>query len=130
MTLLTSEQVNQLADNFLDIAKAIGNYRFQNFGKLSKSENRKIKELQASVLDYSDNLYTLSATLVMEAIETSLSSLASVTTQITDTYTKLEDIQKAINVATSVVTLGESILTKNPQAIADSISRLIDTWGG
>ena len=36
MAQLTSQQVNQLADYFLAIAQAVGDYRYQNFDNLSK----------------------------------------------------------------------------------------------
>ncbi len=128
MAKLTSQQANELANNFLALAQAIGDYRYQNFDTLSKPQNQKIRDLHWSILNYADDLYTLSATLVMDDVQSSLTSIGAVTTQIKATYKTLQNVQKAINVAASVVTLGASILSKNPQAIADSIGGLVDTW--
>uniref|UniRef100_UPI004048E60F hypothetical protein n=2 Tax=Flavobacterium sp. TaxID=239 RepID=UPI004048E60F len=128
MANLTSQQANELANNFLALAQAIGDYRYQNFDTLSKPQNQKISDLHLSILNYADDLYTLSATLVMDDVQTSLTSIGAVTTQIKATYKTLQNVQKAINVAESVVTLGASILSNNPQAIADSIGGLVDTW--
>jgi hypothetical protein len=128
MAKLTAQQANELANNFLAVAQAIGDYRYRNFDTLTKQQNQKIRDLHWSILNYADDLYTLSATLVMNNVQTSLTSIGAVTTQIHTTYKTLQNVQKAINVAASVVTLGASILSKNPQAIADSISGLVDTW--
>jgi hypothetical protein len=128
MAKLTSQQANELANNFLALAQSIGDYRYQNFETLSKPQNQKIRDLHWSILNYADDLYTLSATLVMDDVQTSLTSIGAVTTQIKATYKTLQNVQKAINVATSVVTLGASILSKNPQVIADSIGGLVGTW--
>ncbi|WP_445915309.1 hypothetical protein, partial [Flavobacterium sp.] len=103
MANLTSQQANELANNFLALAQAIGDYRYQNFDTLSKPQNQKISDLHLSILNYADDLYTLSATLVMDDVQTSLTSIGAVTTQIKATYKTLQNVQKAINVAESVV---------------------------
>ena len=42
---------------------------------------------------------------------------------------KVKNIQKGIDVGASVVTLGASIFSKNPNAIALAITGVIDVWG-
>lgn len=128
MTKLTAQQVNKLANNFLALAQALGDYRYENFDKLSKAQDQKIRDLHWSILNYADDLYTISATLVMDDVETSLASIDVITTEIQATYKKLELVQKAINVAASIVTLGASILSKNPPAITNGIRDLINVW--
>jgi hypothetical protein len=132
MAQLTAQQANELADNFSGMAQAIEEYRQHNFDILSKKENKEIKDLYLSVLNYADELYTLSATLtlVMDNVKSSLSSINEVTNNMKDTCKTLQNVQKAINVASSVVTLGAAILSKNTQTIADSIKGLVDTWKG
>jgi len=128
MAKLTAKQANELANNFLALAQSIGDYRYTNYDNLSKIQNQNLRESHRRILDYSDHLFTLSATLVLEDVQTSLTSIGAVTSEIKATYKTLQNVQKAINVAASVVTLGASILSKNPQAIADSIGGLVDTW--
>ncbi|MBP8192325.1 MAG: hypothetical protein KAX69_01890 [Chitinophagales bacterium] len=128
MAKLTTQQANELANNFLAMAQAIGEYRYQNFDSLSKIQNQKIRDLHWSILNYADDLYTMSATLVLNDVEESLSTIGLITEQMKDTYKHLQNIQKAISVAASVITLGASILSKNPQAIISAIGGLADTW--
>ncbi|WP_316828410.1 hypothetical protein [Pedobacter miscanthi] len=128
MANLTSQQVNQLAGNFLALAQSIGDYRYKNFEKLSKSNYQKIKELHLTILNYADNLYTISAILVMDDVKESLTSINHITTQINETYKTLQSVQKAINIATSIINLGAAIISKSPLKIANSINDLQAVW--
>jgi len=96
MTKLTSKQVNELANNFLALAQSIGDYRYKNYDSLTKVQNKKLRESHKRTLDYSDDLYTLSATLVMNEVKTSFSELNTITKKIKKTYTSIEDVQKVI----------------------------------
>ena len=62
----------------------------------------------------------------MDNVKDSLTKLELITKKIKKSYKPLEDVQKAITIATSVVTLGASIFSLNPQAIIDSLSNLND----
>lgn len=126
MAKLTSKQVNEMANNFLVLAQSIGEYRYKNFDSLTKNQNKILRESHKRTLDYSDDLYTISATLVMDNVTDSLTKLELITKKIKKSYKPLEDVQKAITIATSVVTLGASIFSLNPQAIIDSLSNLND----
>jgi hypothetical protein len=127
MANLTAQQINELADNFSALAHAIGEYRSQNFNALTTQQKQMIEEFYKSILDYADNFYALSATLVMDDVQASLTTIGDITTQIKATFNTLQNVQKAINIAASVVTLGSSIFSKDPQKIANSIVELLDT---
>ena len=128
MAQLTAIQANKLADNFLAMANEIGEYRYHNIQKLSASQNQEIGDLHSKALDYADEFYTLSATLVLDDVQASLEKIDGVTAEIKATYKQLQDVQKVINVAASVVTLGAAIINKNPQSIAEALDGLLDTW--
>lgn len=128
MPNLTSQQANKLANDFLALAQAIGEYRYQNYTNLSSEENQQLKNYHWSILNCSDDLFTLSAQLILEDVNSSLNAISAITIKIKENYQNLENIQKAINVATSIVTLGAAIISKNPQAVTDSLSELTDEW--
>lgn len=127
MAQLTSQQANELANNYLIMAKTVGDYWYQNFDSLPKPESQKIQDLHLEVLKYANDFFTLSANLVMDDVQLSLSSIGEVTNQMKSTYNTLKDFGKAINIAAAVVTLGESILNKNPKDFASSLGTLFDT---
>jgi hypothetical protein len=129
MPKLNSQQLTELGDSFLAFAQAVGNYRIENSGTLTKAQNQQIKDFHWTLLNYADDLFTTSAKLIIDDdVQASLNTIKDVTDQIHQTYHNLQKIQKAINVAAAGVTLGAAIFSKNPQAIVDGISELVEAW--
>jgi len=128
MAKLTSQQVNELANYFLVMAQAVGDYRYQNFDNLSKEQNIEIKELLEFIRKCADDLFSLSSSLIMIDVQTSLAAIGEVTNQMKITYKTLQDIQKAINIAASVATLGKAILNKDLHLIRNATEGLADKW--
>jgi hypothetical protein len=77
---------------------------------------------------YSQYMYTHSAALVLDDIQDSLAQLKDITGQICANIKTLQNVQKGINVAVSVVSVASSIITLNPGNIASSVGDLINTW--
>jgi hypothetical protein len=127
MAILSPKEVTALADNFLVMAQAVGDYRMNATG-LTSEEKSQFRELHWDLLNYSDSLYVTSANLVMEEVETSLKAIKEVTDDIRTSYKKLRNIQKAIDVAAGAVTLAAAIFSKNPQAIIGATANLVKVW--
>ncbi|RFM28018.1 hypothetical protein [Deminuibacter soli] len=128
MPQLTAEQTSQLAHSFLVIAQAVGEYRIANINTLSEAQNQQLRSLHWNILNYSDDLFTQSTLLVMNTVQDSLAKIAGLTEELKSSYHQLQNIQKAINVAAAASTLGASIMSKNPAAIAGAIKSAIDAW--
>ena len=126
MANLNSVQTTQLGDNFFAMAKLVGNYRMENSATLTSKQNDQLKEVHRKLSDYADDLFTSSAILVMNDVQNSLETITKLTTQIKATYTNLQKVQKAINIATSGVKLGAAIFSKNPAAIKVAVKGLGD----
>jgi len=130
MAKLSSQQLTELGDNFLAFSQSVGNYRMENRSNLTKTQNLEIKNFHRTLLNYADDLYTTSAKLIMDDIQTSLETIKEVTSKTNDTFHKLKKVQKVLDIAASGVTLGAAIFSKNPQAISDAITELSDNWNG
>jgi hypothetical protein len=126
MATLTPKQVNELGKSLLAMAESIGEYRRQHFDSLSIVEKKEIKDLQLAILKYADQLFTLSAVLVLDEVQIPLSSIEDLTNQMKITLQTLRDVQKAIDIATSVVNLGGAIFSSDPKAMAVALSNLSD----
>ncbi|GEM_PF-1086360 len=124
MAALTSKQITELADQFLAFAKAVGNYRIQHDEELNPSQKKDLKSYHKQLLNRSDELYTTSAALVMDEIETSIESIKSVTSRLEKTYQQLQNIQKAIDIAAACVKMGVSIFSLNTAEVSQSLSEL------
>ncbi len=127
MAKLTAEQANELANNFLGLAQAIGDYRFSKWNDLSKSQNQQLGNLQWSILNSGEDMLALSTVLVMDDVQDALGKIDGITQQIGGVIAHLQKIQDVINVAASIVTLGAAIVSKNPQSIAGGIQGVLDS---
>lgn len=128
MPTVTSKQLTELGDDFLSFAQAIGDYRIQNRALLSDEQNLQIKNFHWTLLTYADDFYTTSAKLMINDIQASLATIKDITGQINQTYQQLRNVQKAINIAAAGVTLGAAIFSKNPEAVGNAISELVNAW--
>ncbi|PUZ27782.1 hypothetical protein GA0116948_10699 [Chitinophaga costaii] len=128
MASLTAKQLTELANDFLGMAQSVGDYRYLHFGKLTKAQNKQFSDLHWSLLNYADDLFTQSATLVMDDVENALAQIKTISQEMTVSYKQLTKVQKAIDIATAAVTLGAAIFSKNPLAIIDAADALINVW--
>jgi hypothetical protein len=128
MAKLTAQQANILANNFLGLAQAIGDYRYENWATLSKGDNQKLGTLQRAILNYGEDVLALSTVLVMNDVADSLNRVNDITAQIKSTIQKLKNIQKVINVATAIVSFGAAIISKDPQTISTTLDGVFDAW--
>ena len=125
MANLTSEQVRLLADNLLRMTNALGDYRYENFDRLSEEENIRIKDLHNQQLEHVTELYTKSAVLVMDDVENSLNEIAAITQKTLDLYEKLTDVQKILDRATAVLTLAGAVISLDTGKITSSVKDLL-----
>jgi len=125
MPKLTSQQVKDLANNFLVLAQSIGDFRERNWNNLSKLDNQRLGNLQWSVLNSVEDILAFSTIIIMDDIQGSLTKIKKVTSEIKTTVKTLKDIQKGISIAAAAVTLGAAIISRNPQAIVDAIKGLV-----
>lgn len=124
MNHLSSLQVKELADNLLRMTNALGDYRYENFEKLSEEENLHIKNLVREQLEATTELYTKSAVLVMEDAQNALQQIDTITKETTALYDKLTSVQKVLDRATSILTLASAIIGLDVNGIASSIKSL------
>jgi hypothetical protein len=125
---LTAKQANDLGKDFLALAQAIGDFRYDNWNTLSKEDNQRLSDFQWSILNYGEDILALSVILVMDDVEASLTKINTISSKIKGTIQVLKNIQKGIDVAAAIVTLGAAIISKSPKVIADSIDGLVKSW--
>ncbi|MGI9552298.1 MAG: hypothetical protein ACR2MT_13950 [Aurantibacter sp.] len=125
MENLNAEQVKKLADDLLQMANALGDYRYKHFKNLSSEENLKLKDLHSRTLSRTTELYTKAAVLVMDDVTVSLNKIEIITAQTVALYEKLTNVQKVLDRATSIVTMASSIISLDVKGIASSLKGLL-----
>ena len=125
MANLTSEQVKQLADNLLRMTNALGDYRYENFERLTEEENLRIKELHNLQTEHTTELYTKSSVLVINDVESSFNQIVAITEQTQDLYKKMTNVQSILDRATAVLALSVAIISLDTKEISSSIKNLL-----
>jgi len=128
MARLTSKQANELAGNFLGLAQAIGDFRFSNWKELPKEDNQRLGSLQWSILNYGEDILAFSTILVMDEVKVSLEKIRDISKEIKENINSIKNIQKGINIAAAIVTLGAAIISKNARSVTDAIDCLATEW--
>ncbi len=128
MANLTSKQANELAGNFLGLAQAIGDFRFSNWKELPKEDNQRLGSLQWSILNYGEDILAFSTILVMDEVKASLQKIKDISKDIKENINSIKNIQKGINIAAAIVTLGAAIISKNARSVTDAIDCLAKEW--
>jgi len=124
---LSPEQLTALGHHFLACAQAVGNYRYSR--KLSKEMNKEFSDLQWTLLNYSDDFYTASASLLMNDVKKSLLLIKQISTKMNESYHRIRNVQKAIDIATVAITLGAALFSKSPTAIDEALKKFVVELG-
>ena len=128
MAQLTAQQANDLANQFLALAQAIGDFRYNHWNDLSKAQHHRLASQHWSVLNYGEDILALSTALIMDDVSSSLGSIKTITGQIKSTLGTLKDIQKGIDITAVIVMLGAAIISQSPIAIAGAVQELGQRW--
>lgn len=122
---LTSEQVKQLADNFMQMANALGDYRYNNVDSLTEAENLRIKKIHNQQLTHTTELYTKSAVLVLEDIQNALNKIETITKESQELYKKLTNVQTILDRASSILNLASAIIALDVKGVTRNIQELV-----
>lgn len=129
MTPLTEDQVSDLANRFLALAQAIGDFRFRHWDGMTSDQRMLLARQHLAILNYSEDFLAQSAVLVMKDVSESLSTIDELTGRIQRTLAGLANIEKGISLSAAIVKTGAAILSENPVAIGSAIEELGKKWG-
>ena len=124
---LTADQARDLAKSYFDLAKSLGEYRFDNFDNLSTVKRKKIEEFERSLLNSSTTFTAMSITVSLDDLTPVLERIGDVTKKMQATISHLQKVDRVIKIAGSAVQLAGAILSGNPEAIFKAAEDSADT---
>jgi cob(I)alamin adenosyltransferase len=128
MDEITSEQLNTLAQQFLDMGNALLAYR-EGDQAIPADQDAELEQLQNDLLDKAGQLATMGAIASGEEAASAVNSLSQVNAQITQTLQGLADVQKVIDIAAAALKVVVSVISMKPGDIVDSVGGLATTCG-
>jgi len=128
MGKLTKNQLTQLGDSYLRYAQAIGNYRIQNYGRMSKLMRRRSREYYNSLNDYSNSFYVAGTNYIIDEAEASIEHMKEVAQGLDKAIAKVEKVHTIVKTIGAAVQLGADIISKQPIAIAASLQHFVKAY--
>jgi hypothetical protein len=122
---LTADDAFELARNFREVAKQVGDTRTGKWDALTPDQRQTLENEEWDLLSSSMSMRTKAVGIVLEEAETSLAKIVRVTDHARKAIKTLENVRAAIGIASTVVTLAAAILSKDPQAIAKASQTLL-----
>ena len=131
-TTLSDDQMQALAQSFHDIAVEIGQVRLNAISAGSKLTDPAIVQLQGNVYTLmmtAGNFALQAANLTLANADQAVSEISLATQAADKALDKLQDIDKAVSIASSVIVLAMAISTKDMGQIAAAAKSVVGAAG-
>jgi len=128
MGKLTKNQMTQLGGSYLRYAQAIGNYRINNYARMTKLMRIRSREYYNSLNDYSNSFYLAGTNLIIDEAEASINQMKEVAQDLDKAITNVEKVHTVVKTIGAAVQLGAAIISKQPIAIADSLKQFVKAY--
>lgn len=112
-----TQQVFTLSDFFHVMGNAVRDYIDKNKNSLGDDERNYLFDFQINLLQQAADINMLGTAMVFDNVSQTISQLSDISISLKKAVKKAQSVQKVINIATSVVELGTSILSRNPKEI-------------
>jgi hypothetical protein len=129
---LSDGQMQALAQSFHDIAVEIGQVRLNAIAAGSKLTDPGIVQLQGyifSLMNTASGFALQAANITLANADQAVNQIALATKAADKALDKLQNIDKAINIASSVIVLAMAISTKNPTQIIAASKAVLGAAG-
>ncbi|MCC7274313.1 MAG: hypothetical protein IT561_16725 [Alphaproteobacteria bacterium] len=123
---LTSAEAFELAVVFRDAAIAVGDTKIKNWDAMTPKQRKDLEDAEWSLLNAASDMVTMAVGLVLDETQFALARLTGVVGSARKALKRLDDIRKAIKVATALVGLAAAVITRDFGAIAKSAQGVAD----
>jgi len=129
MPNLTQDQARSIADDFFEVAKAVGDFRFSH-DDLTPEQEAALRSLQQQLSNQSNHFTAIAIQLTIDDLQPTLDRINAVTQQVNNAVTTLNNVRSVITIATSFVALGAAIASGSPGSIASAAQDTVQALQG
>jgi hypothetical protein len=127
---LTAAQAQELAQEFHDIAAAIGAYRLSQANVLTDAQQYQLQNFQLQCVQYSTTFITVGLFVQQADLTATLQTIKQQTTAAQKAISAINTADKVLQIVTATAVLGASIASMNPSAVASGVQGLIAAVAG
>ncbi len=125
MSTITPQQALDLAASYNKASSALGDFRLNNWDKLSPTQRKQTAKIGRDLLGYSQTLITDAVGKLLDDTQSSLDKIKQATAEANHAIETINTIKKVINIAAALLTLAAAISTENPGGIVQALQGLI-----
>jgi hypothetical protein len=127
---LTVGQAGDLAQQFHDMASAIGAYRLKNVGTLSAPQQLQLQNQQAMCGNLSATFISTGLSLEQNNLAATLQQIKQATTKAQQAITNIGTVNTVLQIVSAVAVLAASIASMNPSAIVSGVQGVVTSIPG
>jgi len=127
MPELTAEHADQLADQALNLKRAVGEFRNRFYDVLTPQQRDDLRSLTITLGDEVDHLTAVAIKMSVDDLRNSMDHLQVVTTGVSEAVAHLNEVRKVLTVATALVDLGSSIMSGDPMAVITALKGSVNS---
>jgi hypothetical protein len=127
---LTPVQAQQLAQEYHDIAAAIGAYRLAQVNVLTDAQQYQLQNQQLQCIQYSTTFITAGLFAQQADLAATLQTIKQQTAVAQQGISAINTVDKVMQIVTATAVLGASIASLNPSAVASGVQGLITAVTG
>ena len=126
MPALSEDQARTLANEFLQSAAAISDFRSREFATLTPEGVLALKSLELKLSNQSDDMTATAIQDTLDNLDQTVKRITKTTTAARAAIATLQDIGKAVTIGASLIALGTAIAAGNPGGILTAIQNTND----
>jgi hypothetical protein len=120
----TAEQARELATLFLDLSKAVDQFRHDHKGELNVTVRAQLIKQAKQLNDFSDDFTAEAIRVTLLAIQHDLDKIRGVTTDAKQAVKTIQKIEKVTAIVSAGVALGSAIVAGDPTIIGTATKTL------
>jgi len=124
---ITKDQAREWAKTFRDLSVRLGDYRFENWGKLKPDQRRSIEDAEFTLLNYSSDFITTAVGIALQDMKRDLKAIEDGTARAQKVINTIGTVRDVLTVAAAVIVLGGAIASQSPSNIASAAGALYNT---
>jgi len=124
---ITLDQARESADQLVEIAEQLSDFRFKNFETLTDSERTEIRLKISSIRRMANDMTALIVGQTLQNLTENLKIIIEATKEAEKDINKINEVKKILNIAAAVIKLSAAIITLNPVAILSAAGEVISS---
>ncbi len=121
---LSAQDALDLATAFREAAKAVGDYLYGNWNALPSADRSRLRSMDVTLMNVATDLVTHAVGIAIDEGQVSLAALAGAANEATDVLRNVDQVKKAITIATALIGLAAAIPTGNIKTVVAAFQNL------